>query len=209
MLNLNEPTLRILNSDSACVIHLYDIEYDKNPPIEDELQGTIRWTNWDEEVEFNGLIYKPQSLQHDELSQGTDGQINSVNLSIANADREIQYYIEKYDLIGKSVILTDVYVGRDGSIVGDTHITLTIASAKTTDKVATFGLSLGFDFLKITLPRRKMFSQFCSNQFGDESCGLTVQSGDSCSKTFSECRRRFNSKNFGGFPAIMNERIYV
>jgi len=201
MLNLNEATTRLLAGPEVTTLYLYDIFY----------QGTdsepLRWSNWDEELVFDGQTYLPQTIKHNELEQGTDGKINDVTLSIGNADRQVQYYIEQYDLIGKVVRITQIFLDGDGAILGHINISFRIKAAKATKTQADFTLSIGLDFLQSKAPCRRMFSRFCGHQFKDIGCGY--QGTDTaCTKLFNDCVRKGNQQRFGGFPAILTERFY-
>ncbi len=200
MLTLTTAQNQVLTAEELVTFYLYELEYD---PMEEPL----RWTNWDVAVTYDGKTYEPQSIKHTEISQSSDGKLNDVTLTIGNLDRQIQYYIEQYNLMGKKVTIRHILADKDASIKGDLRTVFTIKGAKTNRSTAAFTLSVGIDFVKAQVPARRMFARFCSHQFKDENCRYSGTQ-TTCSKTFSECKRKGNIRNFGGFPAILNERIY-
>src|ERR1035437_9281515 len=85
-----------------------------------------------------------------------------------------------------------------------------ISGASAKKDYATFNLSIGFNFLLVEIPSRKMFARFCNWTFKgvDGSCGY-LGSDLTCEHTFEACKLKGNLPRFGGFPAILNERIYL
>jgi len=198
MLTLTSDANKLITSDELITFYLYEIDYG---------EGVLYWTNWNERLVYGSKTYEPQVIKHSELTQSTDGKINNITLSIGNADRIIQYYIENYDLIGKQVKITQLFVDSGGTIQGEITVTFFIEGAVATKKQVDFTLSIGLDYLKAKVPSRKMFSSFCRWQFKDANCGYSGADA-TCSKSFKECLRKGNQKNFGGFPAILNQRLY-
>jgi phage-related protein len=83
-----------------------------------------------------------------------------------------------------------------------------IRSIKTNAKQADFTCGLGFDVFKIKIPKRVIYANFCRWGFKDSNCGYSG-SDVACTKTFDECRRKNNLKNFGGFPGVQDTRIFI
>jgi phage-related protein len=189
-----------LNSQvtSATIINLYELYVDND---------TLRWCSYDETVIYKGAEYTPQTIRHSDIGYGTDGSVQDVTLSIGNAERQIQYYIEKYELIGKQVRIIQAYFNVDDTELGDIRNTFIIKAAKVTRAQADFTLSIGFDVFKTTIPCRRIFARFCNHQFKDKYC--QYQGADSvCTKIFKDCKGKKNLANFGGFPGARNERLY-
>lgn len=200
MLELTD-TARVIHNDELIVFKMYEITYDPN-------KEPLRWTDWDDTVSYGGYIYEPQAVKSTGINQSDDGKIESVTLTIGNANRQIQYYIEQYGLIGKRIKIIEVFCAADGSQKGNIPLQFKISSATAKKDVATFTLSFGFDIFNITIPNRKVYTDFCQWQFKDENCKY-AGGHDSCAKTFADCKKKINNLNFGGFPALVRSHIYV
>lgn len=196
MLSLDSNTVIATNSDTVKTFFLYQIYYsDTDQPL--------RWTDWSDEVTFLGYAYDSKVIKHDEISESSDGKINDIGVTVGNVDRNMQYYLEHYDLMGKQVKIIQFFDGCTGYV--ETNFTIRTAVAKA-DAVS-FSLSLGFDVLKAEVPGRILRARFCSWRFRDNSCRY-AGSATSCDNTFESCSAKGNLANFGGFPGIINERFY-
>jgi phage-related protein len=197
MLSLNAQTLIATNSEEVQTLFLYEFTYD-------DANDPLRWTSWDVEVSFEGHVFTPEVVKHSDITQSSDGKINECSLTVGNANRMIQYYIENYDVIGRQVRIIQFFVGQTGYV----ETTYVIKGAKAKGDVATFGLSIGIDFLRLQVPGRIMRSRMCGWKFGDSQCGKTPGPEEQCERTLEACRAKNNVARFGGFPGIINERFY-
>lgn len=197
MLNLSEDANRILTSANVKTIFLYEIYH-----LGLEAEPT-RWAGWDIDVVYDGNTYEGRSIKHSEITQGSDGKINDINLAVNNCGRAVQQLIVDYGLIGKTIKVKQIFSGADDII----EYSLVIKGAATKKDQVVFQLGVGFDALKLIIPARKMFSQSCSWIFKGDEC-LYDGSETTCEKTFMDCKRKGNQERFGGFPAIINERLY-
>lgn len=198
MLNLADDTLLETHSDQLITFSLYELKYSPD-------EEPICYTNWDEEVAYRGRLYTPTAIKHSDMSQSSDGKISDVTLDIGNADRIIQTYIERYDLVGKRVKIIQYFYGSsNGTIQG----TFKIKAVKAGKESATFTLSIGLDYIKSEIPRRYASSRFCHWQFKSVECGYTG-TDDSCEKTFDDCLAKGNIARIGCFPGIINDKIFI
>lgn len=198
MLNLNEAAIAETQSDELIAVSLYEVFYDIDG-------GSICYTNWDEAVSYNGKVYEPTAIKHTDLSQSADGKLNDVTLTVGNADRIIQFYVETYDLVGKRVKVTQLFMGSStGSIQG----TFKIKSVVVKKDQAQFVLSTGIDYLRSELPRRFASARHCCWQFKSVECGYEGSDED-CEKTFDACAAKGNVERIGCFPGIINDKIYI
>ncbi|MCP4158603.1 MAG: DUF2163 domain-containing protein [Deltaproteobacteria bacterium] len=199
MLNADTPTIELLNSDEVSYVYLYEIFYDGN------YREPKYWTSSNEDVTFNGKIYESFSLEHTEISQGSDGKINPVTLSVGNANRIMQYYINNYELVGNRVNIIQKFQDVDTVL----KYTFVVGGIKATDSSVSMELSLGVDVLKISAPSRFLYSKSCSFKYrGSDTCKYSG-SKTSCNKTIYDCRAHGNLENFGGFPALITNRVYI
>jgi len=195
---LSPETKAVINSELANSIYLYEVYYSETEPPK-------RWAAWDIDVVYDGNVYERSAIKHSELTQSTDGKINDVTLTVGNADRVIQYLIETYDLIKKPIRILEIFEGVDECI---SH-TYTIKAAKTKKDSAIFTLSIGFDFLKLEVPARKVSSRICGWDFKgtDGACGYAGPD-TTCDHTWEDCKAKGNVSRIGCFPGVINERIY-
>lgn len=200
MLILDNKLTGMLQSRAGTIINLYELHYhnDAEP---------VRFANDSEDMQYQGNTYYMQALKHSDLSYDGDGSVRDITLVIGNAERQMQYYIERYDLLNKRVVIKQVYINTDGEVLGDISSSYIIKSISVTSTQAEFTLSMGFDMFKAVVPARRIFARFCGHMFRDESCKYTGKA-ESCAKNFSDCKRKKNTANFGGFPGVKNERLY-
>lgn len=179
---------------------LYDVFYTDS--------DLLRLTDMPELVVFGGQTYTPAAVESSGLTISSDGKVNDVTLTTANLDRAMQYYLDTYDMIGRAVKIREVFADADGVVKGSVLLTFKIKSAKTTRQTAVFTLSMGVDVLGVTVPGRKMYANFCYNQFKDGNCKYSGADA-SCTKLFDDCAKKGNALNFGGFPALVKAHVYV
>lgn len=190
---------QIANSNSSVVVfHLIRlINYDG-------AGNNLYFCDLDEDyTHTDSNTYKAIPLQIGEITQGDDGKLNDIPLAVGNVDRAIEYYILQYELSGKEVAIETVYqIGENKS---SQIFTFNIKGIKANEDVATFTLGIGFDILKQTLPRRKVFANHCMWRFKSSECGYSG-SATTCDKTYNGCKIK---PNFGGFPSIQGTMIWI
>lgn len=197
MLALDNQTMIATNSEEVQTLYLYEFAYD-------DVHDPLRWTSWDVEVSFEGHVFTPEVVKHGDITQSSDGKVNDCQLTVGNANRMMQYYIENYDVIGRQVRIVQFFVGQTGYV----ETSFVIKGAKAKADFVTFSLGIGIDFLKLEVPGRIMRSRMCGWRFGDDDCGHTPTQGEQCERSFEACLAKHNQERFGGFPGIINERFY-
>lgn len=196
MLDTNATTSTAINSPEITSYYLYEINYADG-------QEPLRWTNWSTNVQHGGKTYEPKAIKHDEMGISADGKINDVTVEVGNVDRQIQLYIETYEMIGKRVKVIQVFPGLPDTI----EATFIIKGADARKDTVKFTLSLGFDILNAALPGRVFRARFCWWRFKDANCKYSGADAE-CGYTWEACRGKDNTTNFGGFPGILNEVFY-
>lgn len=167
------------------------------------------YTNRAKPFVYDGIVYQPIKIEDSGATQDTSGKLSELSLTVANLDGFLQYYIEEYDLCGNTVIVGLVLVDlADESVFAVVQDEFRISAISIDDTQATFSLSCGIDVLRLSLPGRKAYSQLCPWEFGGEDCKKVKAPGEKCSQTWLDCQLKNNTKNFGGFPGILNERFY-
>jgi phage-related protein len=192
--------MAMLQSAEGMIINLYELYYHAQAE-------PICFANDSQDVSYEGKTYYAQTIRHSDIAFNTDGSAQDVTLSIGNAERQIQYYIERYDLLHKQVVIKQVYINTAGELLGHIPASFVIRSVRVTKAQADFTMSMGFDVFKAVVPARRIFARFCSFAFCSADCGYQG-ADEACSKTFADCKRKGNIRNFGGFPGVKNERLY-
>jgi phage-related protein len=171
-LALTQAQVAAANAESVTTYFLYEIYYDpKNRP-----GACLRYTNWQPssatsgypDLIYNGETYRTIPIKHSDITQGTDGKINDFTVTVGNADRVIQSYIENpdYDLMSGKIRIIQIFKGIDDPVA----MTFRIKRATCKKDVAAFTLSIGIDVLGYELPGRKILSRFCWWAFRDTDC---------------------------------------
>ena len=166
-------------------------------------------TNWDSDITFNGISYLRFPIKIDFTSNNTQGQVDSLTLTIGNASRMMQAYLEQYDLRGLAVDIQIVFADTlsDGTaFLKDTYY-IDAYTADAQNVVLT--LNTVFSILGLQLPARKYMGNYCSWRFKGTECGY-AGSTSTCNKTTTACKTMNGGSNilrYGGFVGIPTQRI--
>lgn len=204
MLNLDAVTIEDINNLETQSWYLYEVDYEDG-------DAPLRFAACDEDIIWGGNLYPASTVEHSDFQQDTDGKINDVTLSVANADRQIQYYCENYELIGRNVKVLQVFKSQSDAI----EYVFKVKGITAKKDVASITLSLGIDFLQKMTPARTVSKVYCRWQFGpdaraaglDDPCGYVGEDTE-CKRRWEDCVAKGNQLRFGGFPGILNERFY-
>lgn len=213
MLTLSNEALVAINNSTIETLKLYKIEYQETvggPSL------YLYLTDYSEDIHYvagDGQLYISSTVKSGDLTQSSDGKVARTVLSIGNIDEErvIQRYLEDYVVIGNKATISQFFVDVETGLLINSPISTTfkIAGAKANKGQVDFDLSIGFDFLKSTIPNRKVYGRYCRwKTFKGSECKY-AGADTTCEKTFDDCRAKGNIVNFGGFPAVINQRFYV
>lgn len=201
MRNLDSTFIKEKNSLENRPIFLYTIHsYDG--------ANDLLLAAYETAVVFDGLTYRAFPIQHDMISENTGGEINSIRVKIANADREVQAYLEQYDWRTKKVTITTVFANELANPDVKREDSYYISSYTTNQEVAEFELTSKLDILQLRLPKRKYMRNHCGFRFKSAECGYAGGELE-CNKTLQQCRTYGNNARYGGQPSIPMRRIYV
>jgi phage-related protein len=197
MLTVGNDLREATNKLEIASCYLYEIDYS-------DAEQPMRFTTNKEDMVFDGDTYLAEAIKHSDLTHSSDGKVNDVTVTVGNVDRVIQKYIEDYDLIGRPVYIRQIFE----NVTEPLEAAFKIKSVKAKEDVATFVLSIGLDYFKMSVPGRLARARYCEWKFKDADCKYS--GGDTtCDRTFKACKTKDNLINFGGFPGIMNDRIYI
>ena len=218
MLGITKEAYQLINSNALILEHLYDIEYGnlfENPDgtsVRKDIDGNVvlpmKLTGAKIPIQWGIHTYTPATIEHTDCSQDGSGKVTEATLTVGNADREIQKIISWYDLAKKRVFITKLIMEKSGGIMGAIQIPMTIKEITTTEKFATFSLSVGVDVLGIGFPTTTVRANVCRWVFKGLDCRYSGPDS-SCSKSWWDCIKKGNSRYFGGFPGVINEKFYI
>lgn len=143
------------------------------------------------------------------------GEHSILNINIGNASRVMNTYMEQYSgMVGSSVTLYIVHSDNLSNTTPEVEEEFEITSSSADSVWATFVLSAP-SLLRVNFPQRRYIKNWCGWVF-NYPAGTSVRCGYSgatpyttCNKTLSDCRKRGNSRRFGGFPGIPSGGVYT
>ena len=165
-------------------------------------------TNYNENVTFDSQEYTAFPIIHEFTSENTQGQVDSVRLTLGNVSRLMQAHLEANDFRGVKVeikqVFADVLEDADAYIKHVYYV-----DSYTADQLSVeFILTSKFDVLEVELPARKFSRNTCSWKFKSTECGYAGAETE-CNKTLARCRVLENSSRFGAFPSVPSRQIYT
>lgn len=188
------------NKEIVRPIYLYGIQYDE------VANKWLYYTNWNEEILWEGALYQPYVITHGAVKETLSGKVEKVSLTIGNVDRNLQYYLENYKgLKDRKVVITTVfYEALDNPNCYDRN-EYRVESSTSDQRTVLLTLGSSLDVLNVKLPRRYFFRSYCQFRFKGKDCGYS--GGETwCNKTFQRCEELGNIRRFGGFPATPMKR---
>jgi lambda family phage minor tail protein L len=185
----NKPIFLYEVFDYDGATHLYYAEYDAN-------------------VTFDSQTYTAIPIKHDFVGENTQGEIDMVRITIGNANRVLQSYLELYDLRKLKVKITIVWANRLNDPTAKIEDIFYIDSYTATEQAVEFVLSSKFDVLDVKLPFSKYFRNSCRFVFKGAECQY-AGAETTCDRTLQRCKVLVNSLHYGGFPSIPTKKLYV
>lgn len=165
---------------------------------------------YDVNVTFDGVEYQKFPITHDEITENTKGEIDTIKVQISNIARLIEYYLQTYDLRGKEISIKQVWADKLDDPDCYIEFSSFIDSYTSNVKDVVFSLMSKFDVLNVTIPGRLWLRDSCQAIFkgADGECGY-AGSETVCNRTWQRCKELNNSQRFGGCRAIPGRRGYV
>ena len=166
----------------------------------------LRLCQYDREIKLNGSTYYPFPVHLGEIKENNRGELTEIPLQVSNVAQELVPYVEEYDgLVGRNVELLWVFES-DGKYEVAIRDKFQITSCTYNESTIEFNLG-HYNLLDVLIPQRKVIEQ-CQWEFKSPECGYRG-SDTSCGKTFWDCIQKGNHRNFGGFPTIQTNRVYL
>ena len=176
-------------------------------------------------------LYDAASIQREEIKMDLKQDTRpSVNIGVGNVDRIIEGIIQdRTYLRGCYLYFINAWRKHFPSGVGYTYVgsvpdynsymieKFEIDSADSNDQFVRFVCRYKFYFAEVELPGRTLDINHCawSEEYGGEECNpasladLDFTTYPTCGGTLDECRKRGNTRRYGGYPAIPKSSIWV
>lgn len=201
MRTIDATTKAEKNKPSNQPVYLYTIyDYDGS-------SNNLYFAEHDADIVYGGVTYTKFPITHDFVGENAQGTIDAVKLSVSNVSREMQAYLETYDLRGKKVDIIVVWADQLADTDAYLKDTYYIDSYTADQNAVEFTLSGRIDVLSVELPCRKFSRTHCSWKFKGTECAYAGATA-TCDKTLATCRTLQNQLRFGGFPSIPMKRMF-
>jgi len=213
------------NKDQNEPIWLYRVA------IDDNINNDLFVAESDENINYYKDVNTPQiytaiPIQHDNITENTKGQIDTVNISWGNASSEIIAFVENYNglrgckVTSRQVFRKHLADSEEPNYNAYLEYIFYIDSCIINNQDVTFSLTSGLDVLETQLPKFTYSRDRCQFPYKGYGCwlidenifkspiGFIEPTGlVTCNKTMDECEQHYNLKRFGGFPGIPLERM--
>lgn len=170
----------------------------------------LYFTEYDSDVTYNGVTYTRFPIKYDTVGENTQGQVDSVRITLGNVSRIIQAYLETYDFSDKKVTISIVWANLLSDVDAHLDYTFHIDTYSSDANNAEFILTTRLDVLDKFLPGGIYLRTHCRwKTFKDtNTCGYTGAETE-CNRTMQRCKELNNFLRFGGFPSVPVRRLYV
>lgn len=171
--------------------------------------NNLTLAEYDANVTYLGVTYTAFSIKHDQVSDNSKSEIDTLKVTVANVNRVFQSYLETYDLRGKKVTIRLVWANQLADTDAYIDFVYYIDSYTATDETVEFTLMGRLDILDAKLPYGKYNRNYCRWKFKSTECGY-AGAQTTCDKTKQTCRDTMNNiLRYGAFPSVPTTRIYV
>ena len=167
----------------------------------------LYYTSYDTNITYDSQLYTRFPIRHEFIEENTQGQVDTIRLTVSNVSRAIQLYLETYDLRAKKVSIKQVWADQLADTDAYIEYIYYIDNYTADQDNVYFSLTSRFDVMDVSLPSRVFSRNFCSWIFSGTECGYSG-SEVSCDKTKTRCKELSNFIAFGGFPSIPTRRAY-
>ena len=188
-------------------VWLYEIEVPTATPTR------YRFCAQTEAVTFDGNDYSPFPITHAAHSEGSDGDLPTLNLNVSNVSREIAGTLEAYNgLIGQRVkimlvLMTESY-HTSPQFSGQAILNWDFKVTGTTLSEETASMTLGdISLYEVNIPASRISKRYCRFKYRDDGCGY-IGEVKNCDKSLdgaNGCKAHGGDSpnhpaRFGGFP---------
>lgn len=156
-----------------------------------------------EDITYGGQVYTAAPFQLEIIKADSTGSIPSVTLSIGNATRLIQQYLESLNgAVGSSVKITVVNSDNLTEDYSELELNFTVVGAKSNAEWAVFTLGAP-NPMRQRFPLEQFLANYCMwvNHYKGLECGY-AGALPTCTGSLDDCRIHNNSARFGGHPGL-------
>lgn len=183
---------------------------DPGPPIH---YTTVRLVDGNTQITWNNSDWLPVPFEWSEFIDSSKGEIPRVDFSISNMDRQMEYYIQAYDLYSKINGYTPVYItiymvnsGNLNSNIPEIEYLFELQDVRSSAQWVTFTLGASNPYNQRFPLNRMMKNNGRVKRFKDIFCGYPGNEVV-CDRTLTMCRAFGNSRRYCGFPGVGNNSI--
>lgn len=166
---------------------------------------TLRLVQNTDNITWNGETWVAFPFDLGDTTEDSKGALPSIQLTVSNVTRAIQYYLEEGNgAVGATVTIRVVHSKHLDLTTPEIEETFSILSPKVDANNVVF--DLGSDYpISARRPEKRIMKNFCPFVYGGPECAVaagTLIGFPTCGKTLTDCRARKNSVRFGGEPSI-------
>lgn len=161
-----------------------------------------------EDIHWNGQLWQSFPFTISDTKRDNKGTLSNITIDVDNTTRDLEYYLNTGSGgAGARVILRCVRSDDLTVKEADFEEYFTVKSTTVTESKVSFALGNAYS-TKSRRPWRRYMKSTCPFKYKGLRCGATSDLV-SCNHTLGDCRKRNNSKRFGGFPGIPQGGLYV
>lgn len=170
--------------------------------------ANIYFAGSDQNITFDSIEYQKFPITHDEITENTQGEVDTIKISISNIARYIEYYLQNYDLRGKKVSIKLVHSDLLDDPDAYVEFAQYIDSYQSDVQNVVFNLMSKFDVLDHQVPGRIFIKSHCQWIFKSTECAYAGAETE-CNLTRTRCRQLANQERFGAFPSAPGGASYA
>lgn len=178
--------------------------------VELELASTLRYTDLDLDLVWNGNTYSSRGLSFTAAEYSISPQVDKITFEIDNVDLAFSSVILNQEVRNKKCNIRLCALNWPAQIIGVALIFSGVIDRCSFDhQRARFEVLNPFVFWRRKVPRR-IHQPTCPWAFKSTECGYTGEESW-CDKSFDRCSALANTDNFGGFrflPSLINKKIW-
>lgn len=170
--------------------------------------------NQNEDITWNGSTWVGFPAEIDTIQENRN-ELPQLVARVCNVNRLVQAKIEEYD--GAVDCPLNIYVVHTGNLSETTNVptfNFVILGTRCTAMWVSFTIGMDISPYRVRDPKNRILKNFCRFGFPnsrDARCPYTGATYTTCDRTLAACieRNGDSSSQFGGFPAIGSNTIYV
>lgn len=170
--------------------------------------SALRFVNNDTAITFDGNIYQPFAVAHSQISENSNNEVETIQITVSNISRYAQQLCEDNELRKKSIKIIIVFKDELATNTAKIEDIFYIDTYEISEQNVIFTCTSKLDVLNVVLPGRIYTRTYCKWQFKGVECKY-AGAETSCTKKFDRCIELNNTENFGGFPGIPSKKVYV